>query len=112
MKIKQDLEDRGFRTPTGKEQWPKKTIEHILTNSKYCEIAVITSSESAIDGGKNYQYISEDNNPAIITADVFISVQEEMKKRGNIYSNEVVRSDSRNLSKAGHRLRFYGFNSR
>ena len=29
-----------------------------------------------------------------------------------IYSNEVVRSDSRNLSKAGHRLRFYGFNSR
>ena len=98
VKIKQELEDRGFRTPTGKEQWPKKTIEHILTNSKYCGIAVITSSESAIDGRKTYQYISEGNNPAIITADVFASVQEEMKKRSNI----VVRSDGTKVRKNTH----------
>ena len=98
VKIKQELEDRAYRTHMGKEQWPKKTIEYILTNSKYCGMAVITSSESTIDGGKSYQYISEDNNPAIITVDVFISVQEEMKKRSNI----VVKPDGTKVRKNTH----------
>jgi len=87
VKIKRELEDRGYRTPTGKEQWPKKTIEHILTNSKYCGTAVITSTEPQLDGGKTYQYISDENNPAIITGEAFVAVQEEMQKRSNIVIN-------------------------
>ena len=41
-----------------------------------------------------------------------VCIKKERVLYKGIYSNEVVRSDSRNLSKAGHRLRFYGFNSR
>lgn len=98
VKIKQQLENSGYRTPTGKEQWPKKTIEHILKNSKYCGRAIITSRESQLDGGKSYHYISDENNPAIIAQKVFDAVQEEMKKRSNI----VIKPDGTKVRKDTH----------
>lgn len=108
VKIKQDLEDGGYRTPTGKERWPKRTIEHILTNSKYYGRAIITSQESRLDGSKVYQYISDGNNPAIISKHVFDSVQEEMKKRSNVVispDGTKVRKDTHYSTRKDNRLK-------
>ena len=62
------------------------------------EIPLFQYISALLRARKNYQYISEDNNPAIITTDVFISVQEEMKKRSNI----VVKPDGTKVRKNTH----------
>lgn len=53
-------------------------------------------------------------NPEATEKDLQRCVMEEAFSESvlTIYSNKVVGYGSWNLSKAGHRLRFYGFNSR
>lgn len=89
LKIKEALESQGYKTPTGKDVWPKKTIEHILTNRRYTGVAEITYQDTASDGQpKLVTVIAENNNPPIIDHDIFDAVQLEMKERSNINIGE------------------------
>ena len=59
------LERQGIKTPIGKEKWAKRTIDVMLSNEKY------TGNVRLLDDGKHdLYYLSEENNPAIISKEI------------------------------------------
>ena len=42
---------RGVKSPTGKDNWPKRSIEEMLSNEKYIGIAVVN-----VDGEEGQIY--------------------------------------------------------
>lgn len=70
--ILKELEQRGIKSPTGKDKWCKRTIDVMLSNEKY------TGTVRLLDSDKHeVQYMSESNNPAIISKETFQAVQIE-----------------------------------
>jgi site-specific DNA recombinase len=94
--IKDYLESQGIKTATGKEIWDTKTIQRMLTNEKYKGDTMLqkTFTEDFMTGkksknvGQRGRYYVKDSHPAIVSAEVFDKVQEEMAKRSRIVSNE------------------------
>ena len=81
--IIKELEERRIFSPTGKEKWCKRTIDVMLSNEKYTgDVRLLKSGKSEV------QYLSSDNNPAIISKEVFEAVQIEKKRRSNIVKDE------------------------
>ena len=81
--IVKELERMGIKSPTGKNKWPKRSIEVILSNEKYI------GNVRLLDNGKHdLCYLSEDNNPAIISKETFQAVQIEKQHRSNIVKSE------------------------
>ena len=77
--IIKELEKRKILSPTGKEKWCKRTIDVMLSNEKYTgDVRLLKSGKSEV------QYLSSDNNPAIISKEVFEAVQIEKARRSNI----------------------------
>jgi site-specific DNA recombinase len=59
--ITKELENRGIKTPTGKDTWSKRTIDVMLSNEKYI------GTVRLLDKGENeVHYVSENNHPPII----------------------------------------------
>ncbi|KEF36924.1 site-specific recombinase, DNA invertase Pin [Schinkia azotoformans MEV2011] len=82
--IIKELEELGIKTPTGKEKWSKRTIDVMLSNEKYIGVVRLLNS------GKNeVHYVSENNNPSIISKKKFKAVQIEKSRRSNIIKGEV-----------------------
>jgi len=77
--IGKELERRGIISPTGKNKWCKRTIDVMLSNEKY--MGNVRLMKSSKDGE---QYLSEGNNPAIISEETFKAVQIEKNHRSNI----------------------------
>lgn len=76
----------------------KRTIDVMLSNEKY------TGSVRLLDNGKHETvYLSEDNNPAIISKETFKAVQIEKTKRSNLIKGEngVQRKSKKYSSKKG-----------
>ena len=94
--IKRELEKRGIKTPTGKENWSKRTIDVMLSNEKYIGVVRLLNA-----GEHQEHYVSENNHPAIISKEQFEAVQEEKKKRSNVVKgkNGVKRKDKKYSSK-------------
>ena len=94
--IKTYLESQGIKTVTGKETWDAKTIQRMLTNEKYKGDTILqkTFTEDFMAGkkskniGQRSRYYIKDSHPAIISAEVFDKVQEEMSKRSSIVRKE------------------------
>ncbi|KJS20679.1 MAG: DNA invertase [Clostridiaceae bacterium BRH_c20a] len=94
--IKDYLGAQGIRTVTGKEIWDTKTIQRMLTNEKYKVDTMLqkTFTEDFMTGkkskniGQRNQYYVKDSHPAIVSAELFDKVQEEMAKRSRLVSNE------------------------
>lgn len=81
--IIRELEKRKILSPTGKEKWCKRTIEVMLSNEKYTgDVRLLKSGKSEV------QYLSSDNNPAIISKEVFEAMQIEKKRRSNMVKDE------------------------
>lgn len=81
--IIEELARLGIKSPKGKEKWSKRTIEVMLSNEKYIGIVRLMNS------GKNeVHYLSENNNPVIISAELFRAVQIERAHRSNIALGE------------------------
>lgn len=77
--IIKELEKRRIFSPTEKEKWCKRTIDAMLSNEKYTgDIRLLKSGKSEV------QYLSSDNNPAIISKEVFEAVQVEKARRSNV----------------------------
>ncbi|MDD7472179.1 MAG: recombinase family protein [Firmicutes bacterium] len=74
-----ELENEKIKSPTGKNKWPKISIETMLENEKY------TGSVKLLDSvNKENYYLLKDNHEAIITEEVFSKVQEEKSSRSNL----------------------------
>lgn len=81
--IVSELERLGIKSPTGKEKWCKRTIDVMLSNEKY------KGNVRLLDDGKHESYyLSENNNPAIISKETFQAVQIEKQHRSNVIKGE------------------------
>lgn len=81
--IMKELERLGIKSPTGKEKWPKRTIDVLLSNEKYTGNVRLFDSEK-----REVQYLSENNHQAIISTEIFQAVQIEKKERSNVNKNK------------------------
>jgi site-specific DNA recombinase len=104
--IKMYLESMDIKTVIGKDQWDTTTIQKMLKNEKYKGDTLLqkTFTEDFVVGkkvkntGQRTQYFVSESHPAIVTAEVFDRVQEEMAKRSRVIHNEdgtVSSSDSK-----------------
>jgi len=41
--IVKELQNRDIKSPTGKDNWPKRSVEEMPSNEKYISIAVINT---------------------------------------------------------------------
>lgn len=81
--IIKELEKRKILSPTGKAKWCKRTIDVMLSNEKY------TGDVKLLKSGKNeVHYLASGNNPAIISKEVFETVQMEKVRRSNVVRGE------------------------
>lgn len=95
-RIKTYLESMGVRTVTGKEHWDTTTIQKMLKNEKYKGDTMLqkTFTEDFMAGkkskniGQRNRYYVKDSHPAIVPAEIFDKVQEEMVKRARLVSKE------------------------
>ncbi|MBU7008724.1 site-specific DNA recombinase [Peptococcaceae bacterium DYL19] len=94
--IKSFLESQGIKTATGKGIWDTKTIQNMLRNEKYKGDTMfqktltkdfMTGKKSKNIGQRNKYYV-KNSHPAIVSAEVFDKVQEEIAKRARLVSNE------------------------
>lgn len=81
--ILKELENLGIKSPTGKDKWNKRTVELMLTKRKYIGEAELLKSD-----GKGTYYLVSDNNPAIISKEVFDAVQKRKTQRSNVTVDE------------------------
>ena len=81
--ILKELENLGIKSPTGKDKWNKRTVELTLTKRKYIGEAELLKS----DENSTY-YLISDNNPVIISKEVFEAVQKRKTQRSNVTVDE------------------------
>lgn len=74
-----ELEDRNIKSPTGKDTWPKRSVEGMLSNEKYIGVSVVN-----VGGEEGQIYKLNNSHPAIISKEMFDVVQEEKHKRSNV----------------------------
>ena len=81
--IVEELKDRYIKSPTGKDDWPKRSVEKVLSNEKYIGISAVN-----VGGEEGQIYKLNNSHPSIITKEMFDTVQEEKMKRSNIVADE------------------------
>lgn len=94
--VKTYLESMDIKTITGNEHWDASTIQKMLQNEKYKGDTRLqkTYTEDFMTGkkvkntGQRHSYYVSNSHPAIISAEIFDRVQEEMDKRSRIISKE------------------------
>lgn len=94
--IKMYLESMDIKTVTGKDIWDTTTIQKMLKNEKYKGDTLLqkTYTEDFMTGkkvkntGQRTQYFVSESHPAIVTAEAFDRVQEEMAKRSRVIHHE------------------------
>ena len=94
--IKSFLESQGIKTVTGKEVWDTKTIQNMLKNEKYKGDTMLqkTYTEDYMTGkkvknvGQRGRYYVRNSHAAIVSAEVFNKVQEEMARRARLVHQE------------------------
>ena len=89
------LKEMSIPSPSGKENWNKRSIERILENEKYTGDVIIFKTKATeekdhkrvtnLDGKK---YKGKNCVPAIITKEIYDAVQTERKRRTNIETDE------------------------
>lgn len=81
--IIKELQNRGIKSPTGKDRWAKRTIAEMLSNEKYIGVAVINSGG---EGGSIYKL--NNSHQAIIPKETFDAVQKGKLQRSNLVTDE------------------------
>lgn len=70
------LAEEHIPSPRGSERWSKRGIETILTNVKYTGSVVVLKNSH-----NSNRYRMDDSHPAIISTDLFVTVQQEIERR-------------------------------
>jgi DNA invertase Pin-like site-specific DNA recombinase len=86
------LTENKIPTPAGKKLWSQSTVKSILTNEKYCGNAVLQKTlcidfltkKMKINEGEVPQYFIENSHEAIISKEIFETVQDQITKRKQI----------------------------
>lgn len=95
VKILDELEKRGIKSPTGKERWCKRSIDTMLSNEKYTgDVMVLKTYSSGFPDNKRMKNLNvdpvhpmfkvENDHAPIITQKTFDAVQAEKLRRSNI----------------------------
>jgi len=85
-KISDALDRMGINSPTGKEVWSREAISKLLANEKYTG-DVLLGKTHVVDGAQvkshdvNKQILMKGHHPAIISHELFCTVQEEKHRR-------------------------------
>ena len=87
--IAQRLEELKILSPAGKEKWNVSTVRSILSNERYKGDVIINKNYTVdcltkkikVNNGERPKYYVENNHPAIIEAETFGRVQEELARR-------------------------------
>lgn len=77
--IVEELKDRNIKSPTGKDDWPKRSVEEMLSNEKYIGISAVN-----VGGEEGQIYKLNNSHPSIIPKEMLDTVQEEKKHRSNV----------------------------
>ena len=81
--IVKELKNRNIKSPTGKDNWPKRSLEKLLSNEKYIGVAVVNTG-----GEEGHIYKLNNAHQAIISKDVFDAVQKAKPERSNMVTDE------------------------
>lgn len=89
--IAKQLTDDGIRTPRGKPHWEPGTVRSILSNERYKGDAILgktyiedcISKKIRVNAGERPKYYVRNSHPAIIDAETFGRVQEELARRSS-----------------------------
>jgi DNA invertase Pin-like site-specific DNA recombinase len=95
LAIIRELNKEGIKSPTGKESWPKRTIDTILSNEKYMGNVIVgktyttnfLENERHINNGEQDKYQSLYACAPLISKEQFEQVQKEKLRRSNIHKN-------------------------
>jgi len=92
-KIVDALFEKGVLSPTGRPKWNKETIDKLLSNEKYIgdvllQKTFVSDGRQVNNTGALKQHVAHNNNPPIITKELFEEVQTEKFRRTNITRNE------------------------
>jgi len=110
--IAKHLTGQGLKTPGGKDIWRSTTVKSILINEKYHGNAILQkrytvdylTKKTKANEGEIPKYFVENSHPAIVTAEQYLLVQEEFKRRAkapgiistaNCFSGRIICGDCR-----------------
>ena len=110
--IKAYLESMEIKTVTGNEHWDTTTIQKMLKNEKYKGDTMLqkTYTEDFMTGkkvknvGQRDRYYVSNSHPAIVPAEVFDKVQEEMARRARLVYKEDGTVESKTIKYNGKYL--------
>ena len=89
--IAKQLTEDGVLTPRGKTHWEPGTVRSILSNERYKGDAILgktyiedcISKKIRVNAGERPKYYVQNSHPAIIDAETFGRVQEELARRSS-----------------------------
>ena len=89
--IAKQLTEDGVLTPRGKPHWEPGTVRSILSNERYKGDAILgktyiedcISKKIRVNAGERPKYYIQNSHPAIIDAETFGRVQEELARRSS-----------------------------
>jgi Recombinase. len=107
--IGKGLEADGILTGANKKKWRPETIKKMLQNEKYMGDALLAKTytvdfltkKRVKNKGIVPQYYVEDNHEPIISKDLYMQVQEELARRGNLNSGNKKRIYSSKYALSG-----------
>lgn len=96
LSIRRKLESQKILSPSGKEKWCNQAVVNILTNEKYIGNVILGKTTGAEypsrkrykNTGQKAQYLASHIHPEIISEETFKFVQDEMKRRSNVVTDE------------------------
>lgn len=94
--IIRELKKQSIKSPTGKENWPKRTIDTILSNEKYIGKVIVgktytddfPKNDRHSNKGERQKYRVDAAHPSLISEEQFERVQQEKLRRSNIHHSE------------------------
>ena len=93
--IVEALEKSSISSPSGKEKWPKRTVDVLLSNEKYIGDVRLRGASPEED----FYYLN--NHGPIIRREVFDAVQDEKARHSNVVQrgDEVKRTEKKYISR-------------
>ena len=93
-KIVAGLEKQCIPSPTGRPKWNREAIDKLLSNEKYTgrvllQKTVSTGAAQIENDGLMEQYLYTDTHEAIISYEIFMTVQQEKLSRSKESQNHI-----------------------
>ena len=93
-KISAGLERLGIPSPTGKPRWNREAIDKLLSNEKYAgrvllQKTINTGAAQIENDGLMERYLYTDTHEAIISDEIFMTVQQEKFSRSKELQKQV-----------------------